>query len=104
MGLGATLYPLDEAAKFLVGYKDGEGAQDCTIVDASWSKSFDMKTISPVKDMIYTTDEEVDDEPLQADQRHNNKEQIDTDIHKHKKRDRTGGLQPEEEVQVRRRT
>ena len=61
VGLGATLYPLDEAAKFLVGFKDNKEA-DCTIVDASWSKSLDMKAICPVKDMIYTKDEEVEDE------------------------------------------
>ena len=42
IGLGATLYPIDEAAKFLVGWeKDGPG--DCTIVDASWSKRLDVR-------------------------------------------------------------
>jgi ATP-dependent Lhr-like helicase len=61
VGLGATLYPLEEAARFLVGYKEGKEA-DCTIVDASWSKVLDVKTISPVADMVYTPDEKVEDE------------------------------------------
>jgi ATP-dependent Lhr-like helicase len=61
IGLGATLYPLEEAARFLVGYKDGKEA-DCTIVDASWSKKLDIKTVCPVQDMVYTPDEKVEDE------------------------------------------
>ncbi len=60
IGMGATLYPLDEAAKYLVGYS-GEQPNDCTIVDASWSKKLDIKAMSPVKDMIYTKEEEVED-------------------------------------------
>ncbi len=59
IGMGATLYPLEEAAKFLVGYKDG-APNDCIIVDASWSKKLDVKVMSPVKDMIYTDDEKVE--------------------------------------------
>ncbi len=60
IGLGATLYPLEEAAKFLVGY-NGNVPNDCTIVDASWSKKLDVVAISPVKDMIYTKDNVVED-------------------------------------------
>ena len=60
VGLGATLYPLDEAAKYLVGYKDGK-VRDCVIVDASWSKKLQVKTISPVKDMIYAKEGEIED-------------------------------------------
>ncbi|MGC8652325.1 MAG: ATP-dependent helicase [Candidatus Micrarchaeia archaeon] len=60
IGMGATLYPLDEAAKFLVGFKNGE-PDDCTIIDASWSKKLDIKVVSPVRDMIYTKDEVVED-------------------------------------------
>ena len=50
IGLGATLHPLEEAAKFLVGYKDGV-LRDCKIVDASWEKKLDAITMSPVKDL-----------------------------------------------------
>lgn len=60
VGLGATLYPLEEAAKFLVGYDDGK-PNDCLIVDASWSKKLDVTTISPVKDMIYTDDKKIEE-------------------------------------------
>jgi ATP-dependent helicase Lhr and Lhr-like helicase len=59
VGLGATLYPLDEAAKFLVGW-NGKDADDCIIVDASWSKKLEVKALSPVKDMIYAEDGEID--------------------------------------------
>ena len=60
VGMGATLYPMEEAAKFLVGF-DGDELRDCTIVDASWSKKLDIKVLSPVKDMINTDDKEIED-------------------------------------------
>ncbi len=53
IGLGATLYPEDEAAKFLVGYENGEPRQ-CKMVDASWSKKLSVVAKSPVRDMVYT--------------------------------------------------
>ncbi|MGC8567958.1 MAG: ATP-dependent helicase [Candidatus Micrarchaeia archaeon] len=59
VGLGATLYPMEEAAKFLVGYK-WDKPRDCIIIDASWSKRIDAKVISPVKDMINTTEEKIE--------------------------------------------
>ncbi len=61
VGLGATLYPLDEAAKYLAGY-NGKEPNDCMIVDASWSKKLDVKVISPVKDLIYAKEGEIEDE------------------------------------------
>jgi ATP-dependent Lhr-like helicase len=60
IGMGATLYPMEEAAKFLVGFK-GDDPRDCTIVDASWSKKLDIKALSPVKDMINTDDSDIED-------------------------------------------
>ncbi len=59
IGLGATMYPMDEAAKYLVGYSDGKPA-DCIIVDASWSKKIEVKAISPVSDMIYSEEEKIE--------------------------------------------
>ena len=53
IGLGATLYPQEEAAKFLVGYSNG-APRDCIMVDASWSKKLNVVAKSPVRDMIYT--------------------------------------------------
>ncbi len=60
IGLGATLYPMEEAAKFLVGFGDGK-PKDCLIVDASWSKELDVKAMSPVKDMINSSNEKIED-------------------------------------------
>ena len=61
VGMGATLYPIEEAAKFLAGYKSENEPRDCTVVDASWSKKIEAQVISPVKDMIYTDDVKVED-------------------------------------------
>ncbi|EQD48776.1 DEAD/H associated domain protein [mine drainage metagenome] len=60
IGLGATLYPIEEAAKFLVGVDNGQPRQ-CKVVDASWSKKLDVISISPVKDLIYTDGDKVED-------------------------------------------
>ncbi len=60
IGLGATLYPLEEAAKFLAGYNGGK-PNDCLIIDASWSKKLDVINVSPVRDMIYTDEKIVED-------------------------------------------
>ncbi len=60
IGLGATLHPIDEAAKFLVGMENGEPRQ-CKVIDASWSKKLDVISISPVKDLIYTDAETIED-------------------------------------------
>lgn len=57
IGLGATLHPLEEAAKFLVGLKDDGEFRDCWIIDVSWEKKYDLKVISPVEDLIYTPDD-----------------------------------------------
>lgn len=53
IGLGATLHPLEEAAKFLVGYYRGR-LRDCKVVDVSWFKPFDLKVTCPVEDIIHT--------------------------------------------------
>lgn len=59
IGLGATLYPLEEAAKFLVGGSPSK-PRDCIIVDASMTKKIQAIAISPVRDMIYTPEEKVE--------------------------------------------
>ncbi|MGC9099164.1 MAG: ATP-dependent helicase [Candidatus Micrarchaeia archaeon] len=59
IGLGATLYPLEEAARFLVGYK-GDSERDCYIVDATWDKKMEFETICPVKDIINSSDEKIE--------------------------------------------
>ncbi|MFH0701029.1 MAG: ATP-dependent helicase [Candidatus Woesearchaeota archaeon] len=51
VGLSATIAPLDEIAKYLVGY-DGEQERDCEIVDVQFIKSLDLKVLSPVKSLV----------------------------------------------------
>ncbi|MFP3218139.1 MAG: ATP-dependent helicase [Acidianus sp.] len=54
IGLSATISPLEEIAKFLVGPK-----RSCKIVDARFVKDIDLKVISPVKDLIHATEDEI---------------------------------------------
>ena len=49
IGLSATIAPMKEIAKFLVG-----NGRDCIIVDVNFLKQIDLKVISPVNDLIYT--------------------------------------------------
>ena len=83
IGLSATQAPIDEIAKYLVGYeteieqtetiaqdgssvaaeeeakKDDFETRGCHIVDVSASKEIDLETISPVKDLINTPADEI---------------------------------------------
>ncbi|WP_457612272.1 ATP-dependent helicase [Methanocaldococcus sp.] len=54
IGLSATISPLTEVAKFLVGAN-----RECYIVDVSYKKEMEIKVISPVDDFIYTPSEEL---------------------------------------------
>lgn len=58
IGLSATISPLEKIAEFLVGYEKGV-ARDCVIVDVQFIKKLDMKVLSPVEDLINTSQEEV---------------------------------------------
>lgn len=53
IGLSATQAPIDEIAKFLVGYENGE-PRPCNIVDVAASKKMDLSVLSPVDDLIHT--------------------------------------------------
>ncbi len=48
IGLSATVSPIEEVAKYLVGYKNGK-LRECKIVDCSFAKQLDLKVLSPVK-------------------------------------------------------
>lgn len=85
IGLSATQAPIDEIAKYLVGYDvdedisidrteydeeiraaEPEGSEDyetrgCNIVDVSASKEIDLETVSPVKDLIHTPPGEINE-------------------------------------------
>ncbi len=57
VGLSATVAPLEEIAKFLVGYmyddKKSEWKENnCKIVDVQFIKELDLQVISPAKDLI----------------------------------------------------
>ncbi|MFH1505860.1 MAG: ATP-dependent helicase [archaeon] len=60
VGLSATVSPLEEVAKFLVGLEDPEKEKyrPCKIVDVQFLKQLDLKVLSPVENLI-TTDHEV---------------------------------------------
>ena len=51
IGLSATISPLEEVAKFLVGYKNNK-VRNCKIVNVQFIKKMDLKVLSPVKDLI----------------------------------------------------
>ncbi len=59
IGLGATLSPLDDAARFLVGYEN-ENERDCSIIDATWDKRLDFTSMCPVKDIINAPDSQIE--------------------------------------------
>jgi len=49
IGLSATISPMDDIARFLVGTD-----RDCLIVDVTGMKDVDIEVISPVDDLVYT--------------------------------------------------
>ncbi len=59
IGLSATIAPLEEIAKFLVGYRDNGEPRDCVIVDARFAKPIDIKVLSPLKDLVHATADEI---------------------------------------------
>jgi ATP-dependent Lhr-like helicase len=58
IGLGATLYPLEKAASYLVGYKNGK-LRDCKVVDVSWFKPFDLQVKCPIKDLVHVPSDQL---------------------------------------------
>lgn len=54
IGLSATVAPLEEIAKYLVGYSNGK-LRNCKIIDVQFIKDLDLKVLSPVPDLINTT-------------------------------------------------
>ncbi len=59
IGLSATIAPLEEVAKFLVGFRDDGESRGCYIIDARFSKPIDIRVISPVKDLVHAPAEEI---------------------------------------------
>ncbi len=63
VGLSATVAPIEEVAKFLVGFDENKESKqkerDCTIIDTQFIKKLDLKVLSPVPDLINTTHEQM---------------------------------------------
>lgn len=57
IGLGATLHPLAEAARFLVGQNNRGRQRPCTLVDVSWYKPYDLGVLCPVDDIVHASAE-----------------------------------------------
>jgi len=60
VGLSATISPLEDVAKFLVGFENGK-PRDCKIINVQFIKKMDLKVLSPVPDLINTSHEEMQD-------------------------------------------
>ncbi len=58
IGLSATIHPLDEVARFLVGYEGGK-ERDCIVADVTFEKKMDIKVISPIDDFFSASAEEI---------------------------------------------
>ncbi|MEM2933204.1 MAG: ATP-dependent helicase [Candidatus Pacearchaeota archaeon] len=66
IGLSATIAPIEEIAKYLVGYtlekvdgKERWKEKDCLIADVHFIKQLDLKVLSPIPDFIETTAKEM---------------------------------------------
>ncbi len=58
IGLSATIAPLDEVARFLVGYEHGV-ERNCVVADVTFEKKMDIKVVSPLHDFFAATAEEI---------------------------------------------
>jgi len=54
VGLSATVAPLHEVARYLVGYHDDGSERDALIIDVHENKQLDLTVLSPVEDLIRT--------------------------------------------------
>lgn len=52
IGLSATIAPLDEVARFLVGFEDGGTVRSCVVADVTFEKKIDIRVISPIDDFF----------------------------------------------------
>ncbi|MHA1250748.1 MAG: ATP-dependent helicase [Candidatus Helarchaeota archaeon] len=57
IGCSATIEPLDEVAKFLVGYDDSGKLRHCEIVDTRFIRKMKIKLVAPAVDLINAPDE-----------------------------------------------
>ncbi len=57
IGLSATVSPIEEVAKFLVGYEYGV-ERNCKIVNVNYLKELDMEVMCPVSDIVLADEED----------------------------------------------
>ncbi len=63
IGLSATVAPLEEVAKFLVGFDvKTNKPRDCKVADVNFVKQLDLKVLSPVKNLITASYDEISTE------------------------------------------
>ncbi len=58
IGLSATISPLENVANFLVGMEKDK-PRNCNIVNVQFLKNLDIKVLSPLPDLINTTQEQI---------------------------------------------
>jgi len=59
IGLSATISPLDEVAKFLVGYDSEGNLRDCVVIDARFVKPMEVRVVCPKVDIVRASAEEL---------------------------------------------
>ncbi len=57
IGLSATVSPLEEVARFLVGYEYGV-ERNCKVVNVNYLKELDMEVMCPVSDIVLADEED----------------------------------------------
>ena len=60
IGLSATIHPIEEVARFLVGYENGK-ERDCVVADVTFEKKIDIQLISPLSNIFTATAEEINE-------------------------------------------
>jgi len=60
IGLSATVAPLDDVAKYLVGVNNDGKERDCVIVNAQFDKKLDLKVLCPVDNLVDVTQDRLD--------------------------------------------
>lgn len=58
IGLSATVSPIEEVARFLVGYEYGV-ERNCKIVNINYLKELDMEVMCPVSDIVLADEEDI---------------------------------------------
>ncbi len=58
IGLSATIHPLDEVARFLVGFENGK-ERKCVVADVTFEKNINISVLSPISGLFTATSEEI---------------------------------------------